>query len=232
MTIELFDLAGADERIRFSPYCWRIRMALAHKGLDVTIIPVRFMDKEKIEFSGQKLVPVIRDGGRTVSDSWAIARYLDDTYPDRPKLFDGPESLALTTFIRNWSQSRLMLPLLRMILMDLFETIDAADRDYFRTTREARFGGKTLEDMVLPEADARATLRSELTPARDTLAAQPFLNGDKPAFADYCLFGAFMWARCVSAKQILEKDDAVYAWRERMLDLYDGLARKAPGRGA
>ena len=28
MAIEMFDLAGADEALRFSPYCWRIRMAL------------------------------------------------------------------------------------------------------------------------------------------------------------------------------------------------------------
>ena len=32
MTIELYDLVGRDERM-FSPYCWRIRMALEHKQL-------------------------------------------------------------------------------------------------------------------------------------------------------------------------------------------------------
>ena len=67
MTIELYDLAGADDRIRFSPYCWRARMALAHKGLSVETVPVRFGEKEKIEFSGQKLVPVIRDGDNVIA---------------------------------------------------------------------------------------------------------------------------------------------------------------------
>ena len=33
MAITLYDLAGAETDRRFSPFCWRTRMALAHKGL-------------------------------------------------------------------------------------------------------------------------------------------------------------------------------------------------------
>jgi hypothetical protein len=29
----LYDLAGAEPERRFSPYCWRAKMALMHKGL-------------------------------------------------------------------------------------------------------------------------------------------------------------------------------------------------------
>jgi glutathione S-transferase-like protein len=39
MTLRLYDLAGADPNRRFSPYCWRIRLALAHKRLPVETIP-------------------------------------------------------------------------------------------------------------------------------------------------------------------------------------------------
>ena len=39
MTIIMHDLAGADPDLRFSPYCWRIRFALAHKGLPVRPLP-------------------------------------------------------------------------------------------------------------------------------------------------------------------------------------------------
>ncbi len=232
MAIEMFDLAGADEALRFSPYCWRIRMALAHKGLDVATIPVRFGEKHKIEFSGQKLVPVIRDGANVVCDSWAIAHYLDEAYPDRPMLFAGAEARALTSFVRHWTQARLSLPLMRVMLMDIYETIDPADRDYFRASREQRFG-KKLEDMMAPE-EGRAAFNAELAPAREALKETPFLNGDAPAFADYCLFGIFMFARGVSpkAKTLLDAGDSVHAWRERMLDLHGGLARKAPGKGS
>jgi hypothetical protein len=31
--MQLYDLAAAEPERRFSPYCWRIKMALAHKGL-------------------------------------------------------------------------------------------------------------------------------------------------------------------------------------------------------
>ena len=41
------------------------------------------------------------------------------------------------------------------------------------------------------------------------------------------LFGYFMWSRCGSSQILLEMKDPIYAWRERMLDLYGGLARKA-----
>jgi len=33
MTITLYDLAGAEAERRFSPFCWRTKMALAHKVL-------------------------------------------------------------------------------------------------------------------------------------------------------------------------------------------------------
>lgn len=39
-------------------------------------------------------VPVIVDpnqDGKWVNDSWAIAKYLEETYPDRPSLFGGPQ---------------------------------------------------------------------------------------------------------------------------------------------
>jgi glutathione S-transferase len=231
MAIELFDLAGADDRIRFSPYCWRARMALAHKGLEPDTIPVRFGEKSKIEFSGQKLVPVLRDGKTVIADSWNIAVYLDSAYPDRPPLMDGPHAMALSRFIHFWVQVRIGPPILRAVLMDIHDICAEGDKAYFRSSREARFSCR-LEDFVLPESEARALLKSELAPVREMLVAQPFLCGDSPAYADYILFGGFMWARSVSAKRLLEEDDAVHSWRERMLDSYEGLARKAPGAGA
>ena len=88
MAMTLYELLGADDR-RFSPFCWRARLALAHKGFDTDRVGVRFCDKALVAFSGQKLVPVLVDGETVVSDSWDIACYLEDTYPDRPALFGG-----------------------------------------------------------------------------------------------------------------------------------------------
>jgi hypothetical protein len=42
-------------------------------------------------------VPVIVDAnqdGKWVNDSWAIAKYLEETYPDQPSLFGGPQGVC------------------------------------------------------------------------------------------------------------------------------------------
>src|SRR3546814_11999187 len=71
VTRTLYELVGAEDR-RFSPYCWRIRMALAHKCLNAEFETCRFTTKNKIAFSGHKLVPVMVDGERVVNDSWGV----------------------------------------------------------------------------------------------------------------------------------------------------------------
>ncbi|SUZ71021.1 uncharacterized protein METZ01_LOCUS23875 [marine metagenome] len=43
----MYDLAGTDENRRFSPYCWRIRMSLAHKDLAVDCQPWSFTASER-----------------------------------------------------------------------------------------------------------------------------------------------------------------------------------------
>ena len=144
MTITFYELAGADDTVRFSPNTWRTRMALAHKGLAHETELCRFVEKEKIAFSGQKLVPVIRDGDAVVCDSWAIACYLEDTYPDRPSLFGCDVGRATTRFINVWTGTVLHGALSRLLLADIHAILHEMDKAYFRETREKRFG-KTLE---------------------------------------------------------------------------------------
>ena len=66
---------------------------------------------------------------------------------------------------------------------------------------------------------------------KKVLELNPFLGGTRASFADYSVFGAMMWARITSSFDILEEHDPITDWRERMLDLYDGLARKETARG-
>ena len=44
-----------------------------------------------------------------------------------------------------------------------------------------------------------------------------------------CGLCAFQWARAMSPVRLLEPDDPIFAWRERMLDLHGGYAREAKG---
>jgi glutathione S-transferase len=227
MAIVMYDLAGADPALRFSPYCWRIRMALAHKGLPVETVPWRFTDKDAIAFSGQGRVPVIRDGATVVSDSWAIACHLEATYPDRPSLFGGATGQAHARLINAWADAVVLGAAARLVVADIHAAIDPKDGDYFRSSREQRFG-MTLEAV---QADGRANrlaaFRDSLTPARLVLRAQPWLGGDTPSYADHILFGTLQWPRCVSRFEVLAANDPVVAWQERALDLYGGLGRSA-----
>ncbi|TIU21165.1 MAG: glutathione S-transferase family protein, partial [Mesorhizobium sp.] len=81
MTILLYDLVGRDAARPFSPHCWKATMALAHKGVDISTVPTRFLEVPTVEGGASKLVPVIRDGEKVVADSFAIALYLDEAYP-------------------------------------------------------------------------------------------------------------------------------------------------------
>lgn len=228
--LTLYELAGADAALRFSPHCWKSRMALAHKGLEAERLPWRFTEKEEIAFSGQGLVPLLRDGDTTVADSWRIAVYLEEHYPDRPSLFGGDAGRSLTRFMNAWADGSLAPLLAPVLVLDILARLDAKDRDYFRSTREARYG-RRLEEVCADREAHVATFRKALTPLRIVLKDQPFLAGEAPAYADYCVFGMFMWARCISDVQVLAEDDPVYAWRERLLDAFDGLARGAPAVG-
>jgi glutathione S-transferase len=227
----LYDLAGADPNLRFSPYCWRVKLALAHKGLDVETVPWRFTDTDLIAFSGQGRVPVLVDGERVVSDSWAIAAYLEEAYPDRPSLFGGPAAQAVARFINAFADTVLQVAMIRLIVSDIARIVHEKDRAYFRESRENRFG-MPLEEVTAGREDRLKGFRDTLLPLRHTLSAQPYLAGEAPAYADYIVFGSFQWARCVSSFELLAGDDVVAAWRERMLDRFDGLARRAPRAAA
>ena len=73
--------------------------------------------------------------------------------------------------------------------------------------------------------------RTSLDPLRRTVERQDFISGKAPAYADYVVFGAFQWVRAISDLEVLAADDPVRSWRSRMLDLFDGLARRAPAYG-
>lgn len=225
MTILLYDLVGADASRPFSPHCWKAAMALAHKGLDYRSVPTPFTAVAGVENGASKLVPVIRDGDRVVSDSFAIALYLEEAYPDRPTLFGGEGGKAAARFVERWAITALHTQLGQAVLMDLHGRLAPEDQAHFRRTREVRFG-KRLEDVPGDRAARIETFRAALEPLRATLGFQPFLGGDRPLFTDYIVFGAFQWARVVSPLQLLAEGDPVAAWLDRCLDLHGGLARR------
>ncbi len=226
MSIALYDLAGADPELRFSPYCWRTKLALAHKGLSVETIPWRFTEKDRLAFSGQGRVPVIVDGERVVFDSWTIAEYLEDTYPNRPSLFGGPVGRAHARFINGWADSSIHPGIACMVVRDIFGVQAPQDKAYFRASREVALGA-TLEAVVEGREQRLEAWRTLLTPVRLALRTQAFLGGEGPSYADHILFGTLQWPRCVSAFTLLAPNDPVAAWFSRVGALYGGLGAGA-----
>ena len=71
---------------------WRVRIALALKGLDVDYLPIHLVKKEQsapgyLERSANGLVPLlVTDDGHRLHQSLAIIEYLDETVPEPPLL--------------------------------------------------------------------------------------------------------------------------------------------------
>jgi glutathione S-transferase len=230
MSIILYDLAGAEADRRFSPFCWRTKMALAHKGLETETVPWRFTEKDKLPQPNAGRVPVIVDNGEVVHDSSAIAEYLETRYSKRPSLFGGEAGRALTRFVQNWTETVLQPGLVGFVVLDICRHAAPQDQLYFRQSREERFG-RSLDDVVSDREARLPAFRESLTPLRRTVERQQFLGGAAPAYADYVVFGAFQWARAISDFELLAADDPIAAWRGRLLDLFGGLARKSPAYG-
>lgn len=228
MPLKLFELVGADDTRPFSPFCWRTRMALAHKGLSAQTIPWCFTEKDAIAPHQSDKVPVLLDDGTAIADSWAIANYLEDTYADRPSLFGGEGGRAMGRMLNWWGDVTVMGGLFPLIVADIPAHLKPVDAAYFRKTREARFG-KSLEEVVAGRDKSVELFRKALDPLRLTLKTQKYLGGAAPNYADYIVFGPFQWARVVSPFKLLAEDDPVHTWRERLLDAFDGMARKSPG---
>lgn len=225
MPILLYDLTTADDR-RLSPYCWRAKLALAHKGLAFETIPTPFTKIAAIPGGGQTTVPVVDFDGTLVRDSFAIAEYLEEAWPDRPSLFGGEGGRAACRFVESWAAT-LMMRISPIVLKDIHDRLAPEDQAYFRASREKRFG-KTLEEVVADREARLPAFREALLPLKLMLKAQPWLGGAAPSFADYIVFGSLQWPRLVCPLPLIEGEDVVRDWFDRCLDLHDGLGRKAP----
>ena len=133
---------------------------------------------------------------------------------------------AEALFINAWTQQIQNPALISIILWDAFQAVDPADRDWWREDREKRYG--KLETYQDGKDEKLGPWRQSLEPLRVTLGEQQFLGGEEPVYADYTVFCTFLFARCVGQYDVVEPDDPIHNWCERLLDLFDGFARQAP----
>lgn len=223
MTILLHELS-LDQGVLSSPFCWMVRFALAHKDLDYRTATTSFTGIPAICGGGQKMVPVLEDGDTVVADSWDIAEHLERIYADRPSLFGGEAGHGFARFVLATFATHILKAGVKVVVAEVYRKVQPQDRDYYRDSRAQRFGMSIEEFTAAPVAERIAALRTALDPVRATLSGRPFLSGTAPLYADYVAAGFLMWWRAVLPERILEKDDPLVPWFERMLALYPRIA--------
>jgi maleylacetoacetate isomerase len=155
---------------------FRVRIALALKGLAYDYLPVHLVKNEQLlpsyaELSPARLVPLLKDGDTQVSQSLAIIEYLDEVHPE-PPLLPGPaaerariRSLALDIACEIHPLNNLRV--LRYLVRDLGLSEDAKN-GWYRHWVES--GLETVERRLVHEAGTGR-----------------FCHGDAPTLADCVL---------------------------------------------
>ena len=153
---------------------YRVRIALALKGLEYDYKPVHLTKNEHLHepyaaVSASRLVPLLRDGDHMLTQSLAIIEYLDETHPEPPLL---PKAAAERARVRALALDVACeihplnnLRVLRYLVRDLKVSEDDKDRWY------------------------RHWVETGLEVVERQLAAQPgtYCHGSTPTLADCCL---------------------------------------------
>ena len=159
---------------------YRVRIALALKGLDYTYQSVHLQRNEQFNesyaaVSPSRLVPLLRDGAHALTQSMAIIEYLDETHPLPPLLPGTPAERARVRALAQDIACEIHplnnLRVLRYLVNDLKLSEDDKNRWY-------RHWVETGLEVVERQLAAAAAAASK--PAR-------FCNGDTPTLADCVL---------------------------------------------
>ncbi len=223
-TITLYDLQLASG-CTISPFVWSTKYALKHKGFDIEIVPGGFTGILERTGGRSERVPVIVDDGKWILDSWAIAEYLDETYPDRPMLFAGESMKVMTRFTEYWLWRTAIRPWFNCYIQDYRDLSLPQDHEYVTLTREAILDGRKLEEVQAGREDRLPHVPAALEPLRQILRENQWLGGSKPNYADYRALAVFLWTASIATTPPLTEDDPLRDWLDRGFDLYGGLGR-------
>ncbi|MBD2343338.1 glutathione S-transferase family protein [Anabaena subtropica] len=182
-----------------SQYSEKVRLILDYKGLEYRKIEVTpgVGQVELFRLTGQKQVPVLKDGNRYIPDSTAITKYLDLQYPDRPLIPQDPKQRGLTLLIEEWADESIGIKgrkalfsaisqdqnfrksLLPTSTPDVLKTlVEGVPSDFLRVLG---FGVGYSPDVI---KSAIADLKQDLEALTLILADSPYLTGDEPTLAD------------------------------------------------
>lgn len=245
-------------QFELSHYSEKVRLILDYKGLAYRKIEVTpgIGQLDLYRLSGQRQVPVLKDGAEVIADSTAIAHYLEHTYPDRPILPNDPREKGLCLLMEEWADESIGLNG-RKVMLDAFSqhpafrsaALPASAPSLLKTLIEA-VPNEALDVLGMgigfgPEVakTARKAMQQNLEALCLLLADNPYLIGDRPTLADFAVAGLSMYVKfpesvCLEIPETLKgkgvpglADDPAYttfwAWRDRLYADY----RKPPISG-
>ncbi len=180
-----------------SAYCWRVLLALEHKGLEYRSHPLKFDQQEHkapqmLAMNPRGRLPVLRDGDYVVFESVAVLYYLDRKYPEPPIFGRSAEEGGVITRVICEYQAYAEPSLMQIVSQLLYgrePTLGAATAELMaeamhRVASEARTIERRLaqSDWVVGESfsacdmviypDIRLLLRALERPAAHELAAR------------------------------------------------------------
>ncbi len=96
-------------QFRHSAFCEKVRLVLAAKTLDYTVVEVvpGLGQLQLFRLSGQRQVPVLVDGTDVVADSTAIALHLEQRHPEPALLPAEPAQRARVLLLEDWADTTL-----------------------------------------------------------------------------------------------------------------------------
>ncbi|VDB86229.1 unnamed protein product [Peniophora sp. CBMAI 1063] len=228
------------------PPSHRTRFALNIKGIPFCTEWVKFADVEsKIKSLGLEpshdgllayTVPTIVDPStqRVITDSFAITKYLDETYPDTPTLIPAGTGALQSAFVDKVVRS-IVLAAFASLVGPVYEAgcFDEADRAHYRKTREAWFGGKPLEDIIKMgdegmESGCKAYSDglSEMAKYAEQAGGEGvFLSGQGPWFADTAVAAALTFTlKACGREHPFSKAILEHEWANKLLAAFDKWA--------
>ncbi|KAJ3991637.1 hypothetical protein F5050DRAFT_1122714 [Lentinula boryana] len=229
--ITLYDFAWKfGQGVCWNPHVGKLRYCLNYKGLQYKTIWIEYPDvKATIETIGAKstglqptgepwyTIPAIVDDatGVALAESVDIVEYLDNTYPNTPRLI--PEGThALQAAFRDAFYPKLAY--YYPFLVPITETVlNPPSATFFRAKYEAIFG-KKLEN-VYPEGQERVVAWNKWKEAIGGVDAwmkkdDIWMMGNTPSFADFILASFIL-----SAKTLFGADSQEY---KEVLEMHDG----------
>ncbi|MBW4632698.1 MAG: glutathione S-transferase family protein [Iphinoe sp. HA4291-MV1] len=191
-------------QFELSQYSEKVRLILDYKGLEYRKIEVTpgIGQVELFRLSGQRQVPVLKDGSRYIVDSTEIAKYLDSQYPERPLIPTDPKKRGLCLMMEEWADESIGIKGRKALFSAISQNQNFRKSLLPTTTPEVL---KTLVEGVpndilkvlgfgvgySPDAirSAIADLKQDLEALTLLLADTPYLVGDEPTLADFAVAG-------------------------------------------